>query len=175
MTVKELIDILSQQNQRQTLAQIKIPVQFQTHPEFLKLELENCPTNIELIQYRTADQRTFLDIEGNYHTQKTGGYYNYLKESQWISIQEKLSFNQNLNSILILIPIFQKGVTRLGLVPINSTTCPIIDGSLVNLLIFKKVLICINDTVVCTNLPNPFCIIFEYLSEKSSNDNLPLI
>ena len=91
--------ILSQQNQRQTLAQIKIPVQFQTHPEFLKLELENCPTNIELIQYRTADQRTFLDIEGNYHTQKTGGYYNYLKESQWISIQEKLSFNQNLNSI----------------------------------------------------------------------------
>ena len=61
--------ILSQQNQRQTLAQIKIPEQFHTHPEFLKLELENFPSNIELIQYRTADQRTFLDVEGNYHTQ----------------------------------------------------------------------------------------------------------
>ena len=90
---------LSQQNQRQTLAQSKIPVQFHSHPEFLKLELENFPSNIELIQYRTADQRTFLDIEGNYHTQKTGGFYNYLKENQWISIQENLSFNQNLNSI----------------------------------------------------------------------------
>lgn len=89
----------SQQNQRQTLAQSKIPEQYHSHPEFLKLELEDFPTNIELIQFRTADQRTFLDIEGNYHTQKTGGYYNYLKENQWLSIQEKLSFNQELNAI----------------------------------------------------------------------------
>ena len=83
------------QNKRLNLAQNKIPTEFQSHPEYLKLELENIPTNIELIQYRTANQRTFLDIEGNYHTQKTGGYYNYQFENHWRSIQEKLSFNSN--------------------------------------------------------------------------------
>ena len=84
-----------QQNQRIILAQSKIPTEFQSHPEYLKLQLENIPTNVELIQFRTEDQRTFLDIEGNYHTQKTGGYYNYQFENHWRSIQEKLSFNSN--------------------------------------------------------------------------------
>ena len=88
-----------QQNQRIILAQSKIPTEFQSHPEYLRLQLENVPTNVELIQFRTEDQRTFLDIEGNYHTQKTGGYYNYQFSNQWRSIQEKLSFNSNANSI----------------------------------------------------------------------------
>lgn len=87
------------QNQRLNLAQNRIPSEFQSHPEYLKLELENVPTNIELIQYRTANQRTFLDIEGNYHTQKTGGYYNYQIDNNWRSIKEKLSLDLNTNSI----------------------------------------------------------------------------
>jgi len=95
--------IFGQQNeqlaQRKNLANKKVPIEFHSHPEFLHLQLENLPANIELIQFRTVDQRTFLDIEGNYHTQKTGGYFSYQKENKWLSIQDKLSFNSTENSI----------------------------------------------------------------------------
>jgi len=90
---------INSQNQRINLAQSKIPQEYHSHPEYLKLQLENVPANIELIQFRTANQRTFLDVEGNYHTQKTGGYFNYQKENKWFSIQEKLSYNPTLNLI----------------------------------------------------------------------------
>lgn len=86
-------------NKRLELAMSKVPLEFQKHPEFLNLQLDNIPLNIELIQFRTKDQRTFVDIEGNYHTQKTGGYYNYFKDGLWLSLQEQLTFDKKFNRI----------------------------------------------------------------------------
>ena len=86
-------------SKRLELAFRKIPLKFQKHPEFLQLQLEDVPANVELIQFRTKDQRTFVDAKGNYYTQKTGGYYNYLRDGFWLSIQDKLTFDRKSNRI----------------------------------------------------------------------------
>jgi gliding motility-associated-like protein len=71
-----------------------IPEEFRLHPEFLQKSLQIASVNIELIQYRTENQRTFIDVNNNYHTQTTGGVFHY-KDAQnnWISIQESLTIS----------------------------------------------------------------------------------
>lgn len=72
-----------------------LPEEYKSHPDYLKNQLEGLPTNIELLQYRTENQKTFIDINGNYHTQKTGGYFHYLKNGKWLDIQQNLSESTN--------------------------------------------------------------------------------
>jgi len=72
-----------------------LPDEYKSHPDYLKNQLEGLPTNIELLQYRTENQKTFIDINGNYHTQKTGGYFHYLKNGKWLDIQQNLSESTN--------------------------------------------------------------------------------
>lgn len=114
------------ESKRLELAFRKIPLKFQKHPEFLQLQLEDVPANVELIQFRTKDQRTFVDAKGNYYTQKTGGYYNYLRDGFWLSIQDKLTFDRKSNRIGIFqseLPIWvdwHSSETNLALIK-NST------------------------------------------------------
>lgn len=114
------------ESKRLELAFKKIPLKFQKHPEFLQLQLEDVPANVELIQFRTKDQRTFVDAKGNYYTQKTGGYYNYLRDGFWLSIQDKLTFDRKSNRIGIFqseLPIWvdrHSSETNLALIK-NST------------------------------------------------------
>ena len=105
-----------------------IPEEFRTHPEFLQKTLGIGNVNIELIQFRTENQRTFIDINHQYHTQTTGGVFHY-KDAQnnWISIQESLTFGgENATEIGIFnteLPISvasENGETRMQLLKSSS-------------------------------------------------------
>lgn len=83
---------IAQKNTAQVIAVVEkltkdyIPSEYRSHPDYLRNQLDGIPTNIELIQYRTASQKTFIDVNGNYHTQKTGGYFHYFKNGDRKSV-----------------------------------------------------------------------------------------
>jgi len=116
------------ESEKAYLVEKYIPEEFRKHPEFLKKSLEIASVNIELIQYRTENQRTFIDLNHQYHTQTTGGIFHY-KDAQnnWISIQESLTFGgENASKIGIFsteLPIsvaYESGETRMQLVKSSS-------------------------------------------------------
>jgi gliding motility-associated-like protein len=104
-----------------------LPEEYKSHPDYLKNQLDGIPANIELIQYRTASQKTFVDITGNYHTQKTGGYFHYFKNGLCLDIQDELSESSNqkigiINSELPILVDKQTGETSLYLEKNKSNT-----------------------------------------------------
>ena len=116
------------ESEKAYLVEKYIPAEFRKHPEFLKKSLEIASVNIELIQYRTENQRTFIDLNHQYHTQTTGGIFHYKDaKNNWISIQESLTFGgENASKIGVFsteLPISvasESGETRMQLVKSSS-------------------------------------------------------
>lgn len=69
-----------------------IPESYKDHPEYGRLKINDDPSSIELIQFRTENSRTFVDGKGQYHTTQTGGYLHFKNsKNEWVSIQETIS------------------------------------------------------------------------------------
>ena len=125
---KEKIDLredstLAGELEKTYLIEKYIPEEFRKHPEFLQKSLNIEAVNIELIQYRTENQRTFIDINHNYHTQTTGGVFHYKDpKDNWISIQEGITISgESISKIGVFkteLPIYidsKSGETRMQL------------------------------------------------------------
>ena len=111
------VSIYSQQNWFIDL----IPQIFHSHPEF-GLSDENWPLeNVELIQYRQENSKTFIDRENVYHTITSGGKSHYYVGSQLYSIQEKpVQFSNRFGIIKSDLPLYTQvndGITKMQLHP----------------------------------------------------------
>lgn len=85
---------LSRQKDNELLKKY-VPAEFSKHAEYGKYVLDISKRNIELIQYRKADERLFIDAEGNYYFQKSGGQFHYQVNNEWRSIQQVATIANN--------------------------------------------------------------------------------
>ena len=102
-----------------------VPQVDQLHPEFGGFD-EGWPIeNIELIQYRRENAKTFVDIENVYHTLTSGGNLHYYVGSQLFNIQQNPT--QSLNRFGIFksdLPLYTNlidGTTSLQLHPVGGS------------------------------------------------------
>ncbi|MEZ4889331.1 MAG: gliding motility-associated C-terminal domain-containing protein [Crocinitomicaceae bacterium] len=74
----------------------KIDKNFVSHSEYNQYALALNVENIELIQLRTENSKTFYGVDGQYRVQQTGGVFHYKDQNnQWITLQEHATTNGN--------------------------------------------------------------------------------
>lgn len=72
-----------------------IPQSYTSHPEYGNFDENWSIENVELLQYRRENSKTFVDRENVYHTVTSGGTLHYLVGNQLFSIQKNPT--QSLN------------------------------------------------------------------------------
>jgi gliding motility-associated-like protein len=98
-----------------------IPQSSYSHPEF-GLSDENLPVeNIELIQFRRENAKTYIDRENVYHTITSGGKLHYYVGDQLITIQQvPAQFSNRFGIIKSDLPLYTQvndGITKMQLHP----------------------------------------------------------
>lgn len=101
-----------------------IPNTYHSHPEFGASDEDWPVENIELIQYRRENAKTFIDINNEYHTITSGGNSHYFVGNQLFTIQQNAT--QSLSRFGIFkseLPLFTNvndGSTSLQLHPVGG-------------------------------------------------------
>ncbi|HPQ35082.1 MAG TPA: hypothetical protein PK563_11350 [Tenuifilaceae bacterium] len=72
------------------------------HPEYGKIRLEDSPQSEEIMGMRTANSRTFKNLDGTFTTQQAYGLLHFQKDGQWLTIGNNLSKHRSNQNVLSL-------------------------------------------------------------------------